>query len=118
MEEGIKETYAEMDSSVPRAQGHAYHLYGSPRPPDLVPPPGPAAEGGKIRARPSLAPTTGLEGIRSSSQSRAPLENLNARGPGIVVSASTAEDSQLEPSPFGGPFLQYASRRSSSAQRD
>ena len=43
-------TYGELDSSIPRAQGHAYHLYASPRPPDPVPPPGPAAGGGKIRA--------------------------------------------------------------------
>ena len=43
-------TYAKLDSSVPRAQGHAYHLYGSPRSPDPVPPPGPAAGGGNIWA--------------------------------------------------------------------
>ena len=42
--------YAELDSPVPRAQGHEYHLCGSPRPPDLVPPPGPAAGGEKIWA--------------------------------------------------------------------
>ena len=43
-------TYAKRDSSVPRAQRHAYHLYGSPRPPDPVPPHGPAARGEKILA--------------------------------------------------------------------
>ena len=43
-------TYAELDSSVSRAQGQAYRLCGSPRPPDPVPPPGPAVRGGKIRA--------------------------------------------------------------------
>ena len=62
-------TYAEPGSSVSRAQGHAYRLCGSPRPPDPVPPPGPATRGGKIRAWSSLAPMTGLEGIGSSSQS-------------------------------------------------
>ena len=36
-------TYAEPDSSVSRAQGHAYRVCGSPRPPDPVPPLGPAA---------------------------------------------------------------------------
>ena len=111
-------TYAEPDSSVPQAQGHAYHLCGSPRSPDPVPPLGPTAGGGKIRAWSSHAPTTGLEGIGSSSQSWAPLENLNARGPDIVVSASAAEDSQLEPGPSGGPSPRNASRRSSPAQRD
>ena len=88
-------TYAELDSSLSQAQEHAYHLCGSPRPPDPVPPPGSAAGGGKIRAWSSLAPTTRLESIGSSSQSWAPMENLNARGPDIVVSASEAEDSQL-----------------------
>ena len=34
-------TSAEPDSSVSRAQGQAYRLCGSPRPPDPVPPPGP-----------------------------------------------------------------------------
>ena len=96
-------TYAELDSSLSQAQGHAYHLCGSPRPPDPVPPPGPATGGGKIRAWSSHAPTTGLEGIGSSSQSWATLENLNARGPDIVVSASVAEDSRLELGPSGGP---------------
>ena len=38
-------TYAELDSSLSQAQGHAYHLCGSPRPPDPVLPPGPAAAG-------------------------------------------------------------------------
>ena len=111
-------TYAELDSSLSQAREHAYHLCGSPRPPHPVPPPGPAAGGGKIRAWSSLAPTTGLEGIRSFSQSWAPLENLNARGPGIVVSASAAEDSQLKPGPSDGTSPRNASRRSSPAQRD
>ena len=111
-------TYAEPDSSIPRAQGHAYHLCGSPRPRDLVPPPGLAAGGEKIQEWSSLAPSTGPEGIESSSLSGAPPENPNARGPGIVVSASAEEDSQLEPGPSDGPFPRNASRRSSPAQRD
>ena len=65
-------TSAEPNSSVSRAQGQAYRLCGSPRPPDLVPPSGPVVGGGKIRAWSSPAPLTGLEGIRSSSQSWAP----------------------------------------------
>ena len=96
-------TYAEPDSSVSRAQGQAYRLCGSPRPPDPVPPPGPAAGGGKIRAWSSLAPMIGLEGIGSSSQSWAPPEIPNAREPGRVVSASIAEDSLLIPGPSDGP---------------
>ena len=36
-------TYAELDSSVPRAQGHDYHLYENARPLELEPPPGPTA---------------------------------------------------------------------------
>ena len=111
-------TYAEPDSSVPRAQGHAYHLCGSPRPPNLGPPPGLAAGGEKIRAWSSLAPSTGPEGIESSSLSEAPPENPSARGPGIVVLASAAEDFRLEPGPSSGPFPRNASRRSSPAQRD
>ena len=43
-------TYAELDSSLPGAQGHECHLCGSPWPPDPVPPPGPATGGGKIWA--------------------------------------------------------------------
>ena len=43
-------TSAELDSSVSRAQGQVYRLYGCPRPPDPVPPPGPAFKDGKIRA--------------------------------------------------------------------
>ena len=43
-------TSVEPDSSVSRAQGQVYRLCGRPRPPDPVPPPGPAVEGGKIRA--------------------------------------------------------------------
>ena len=46
----MERTYAELDSSIPRAQGHEYHLCGSPRPPDPVPPPNPTAGGGKILA--------------------------------------------------------------------
>ena len=111
-------TYAEVDSSLSLAQGHVHHLCGSPRPPDLVPHPSPAAGGGKIRAWSSLAPMTGLEGIGSSSQSWAPPENLSSREPGRVVSASAAEDYQLEPGPSGGPSPQNSSRRSSPAQRD
>ena len=34
-------TYVELDSSVPRAQGQAYHRRGRPRPLDPVPPPCP-----------------------------------------------------------------------------
>ena len=98
-------TYAALDSALPRAQG-------------LEPPPGPAAGGEKIHAWSLLAPSTKLEGIESSSLSGAPPENPSVRRPGIVVSASAVEDSRLEPGPFGGPFLQNASRRSSPAQRD
>ena len=43
-------TSAELDSSVSRAQGQAYHLCGRPQPPNPVPPPGPAVGDGKIRA--------------------------------------------------------------------
>ena len=43
-------TSVELGSSVSRAQGQVYHLCGRPRPPDPVPPPGPAVGGGKIRA--------------------------------------------------------------------
>ena len=118
MEEETQVTYAELDSSLSMAQGHAYHLCGSPRPPDPVPPPGPASGGGKIRAWSSLAPMTGLEGIRPSSQSWAPPGILSAREHGRVVSASAAEDSQLEPGPSGRPSPQNASRRSLPAQRD
>ena len=46
----MKVTSVELDSSVSRAQGQAYRLYGHPQPPDLVPPPGPVVVGGKIRA--------------------------------------------------------------------
>ena len=56
-------TYAELDSSLSQTQGHAYHLCGSPRPPDPVPPPGPAIGGGKILAWSSPAPLTEPEGI-------------------------------------------------------
>ena len=96
-------TYAELDSSISQAQGHVYHLCGSHRPPDPVPPPGPAVGGGKIRAWSSPAPLIGLEGIGSSSQSWAPSENLNAREPGRVLAASVAEDYQLAPGPSSGP---------------
>ena len=40
----------ELVSSVSRAQGQVYRLYGRPWPPDSVPSPGPAVKGGKIRA--------------------------------------------------------------------
>ena len=40
----------ERESSVPQAQGQAYHLRGHPRPPDPVPPPGPVVVCGKRRA--------------------------------------------------------------------
>ena len=53
----------EPDSSVSRAQGQVYRLYGSPRPPDPVPPPGPTVEGGKIRAWSSPAPLIEPKGI-------------------------------------------------------
>ena len=35
-------TYAELDSALPRAQGHDYHLCENARPLELEPPPGPA----------------------------------------------------------------------------
>ena len=35
-------TYAELDFSVPRVQGHDYHLCENARPLELEPPPGPA----------------------------------------------------------------------------
>ena len=63
VEEEMEVTSAELDSSVSRAQGQAHRLCGSPRPPDLVPPPGPAVRGGKIRAWSSPAPLTEPEGI-------------------------------------------------------
>ena len=50
VEEEMKGTAAELDSSVSRAQGQAYHQCGGPQPPDPVPPPGPVVVGGKIRA--------------------------------------------------------------------
>ena len=40
----------EWESSVPRAEGQAYHLYGGYQPPDPVPPPGPTGVYGKTRA--------------------------------------------------------------------
>ena len=44
-------TSVELDSSISRAQGQAYRLYGHPQPPDPgVPPPSPAVGDGKIRA--------------------------------------------------------------------
>ena len=43
-------TSVELDSSVSRAQGQAYPLYGHPQPPDPVPPLGRTIEGAKIRA--------------------------------------------------------------------
>ena len=38
-------TYAELDSSLPRAQGHDYHLGENARPLELEPPSGPTAGG-------------------------------------------------------------------------
>ena len=38
------------ESSVPRAQGQAYHLRGGPQRPVPVPPPGPVVVYGKRRA--------------------------------------------------------------------
>ena len=38
----MKGTYAELDSSVSRAQGHDYHLGENARPLELEPPHGPA----------------------------------------------------------------------------
>ena len=40
----------EWKSSVPRAQGQAYHLRGGHQPPTPVPPPGPVVVYGKRRA--------------------------------------------------------------------
>ena len=59
----MEENDLELDSSSPRAQGHEYLSYGSPQPPGPVPPPGPTAGGENIWASPSLAPSTGPEGI-------------------------------------------------------
>ena len=50
VEEEMEVTSVEPDSSVSRAQGQVYRLCEGPQPPDLVSPPGPAVEGGKIRA--------------------------------------------------------------------
>ena len=44
----MEEIYLELDSSPSRAQKHDYLSYESPLPPGPVPPPGPAAGGGKI----------------------------------------------------------------------
>ena len=38
-------TYADLDSALPRAKGHDYHLCENARPLELEPPPGPAARG-------------------------------------------------------------------------
>ena len=38
-------TYAELDSALPRAQGHDYHLGENARPLELEPPPGPTVGG-------------------------------------------------------------------------
>ena len=80
-------TYAESDFSLPRAQGQDCLSYGSPLPPDPVPPPGHVAGGEKIWVRPSLAPSKEPEGIESSSRSGAPPKNLSAREPGSRVVA-------------------------------
>ena len=50
VEEEMKGTAVELDSSVSRAQGQVYHLCGRPQPPNPVPPLGPVVRGGKIRA--------------------------------------------------------------------
>ena len=50
VEEEMKVTSVELDSSVSRAQGQVYRLCGRPQPPDPVPAPGPVVVGGKIRA--------------------------------------------------------------------
>ena len=50
VEEEMEGTSAKLDSAVSRAQGQVYRLCGRPALPDPVPPPGPAVEGGKIRA--------------------------------------------------------------------
>ena len=44
----MEETYVELDSSPPWAQGHDYLSYGSPLPPGPVPPLGPTTGGEKI----------------------------------------------------------------------
>ena len=59
----MEETCPELDSSAPRAQGHDYLPYESALPLDPEPPLGPAVGGEKIWASPSLAPSTGPEGI-------------------------------------------------------
>ena len=99
----MKEICLERESSPPQPLEHEYHLCGGPLTPGPVPPPGPVAGGEKIWASPSLSPSTGPEGIESSSLSGALPESPSARGPGIIVSASAVEDSQLEPGPYGGP---------------
>ena len=114
----MKGTYVELDSSLPWAQGHDYLYSGSPLPPDPVPPPGSATGREKIWVSPSLSPSIGPEGIKSSAQSEAPLESPSASGPGIIVSESAVEDSQLEPGPYGGPCPRSVIGRSSPAQRD
>ena len=63
VEDELEEIYLELDSSPSRAQKHDYLSYESPLPPGPVPPPGPATGGEKIWASPSLAPSTGPEGI-------------------------------------------------------
>ena len=63
VKEEMEGTTAEPDSSLSLAQGQAYRLCGSRRPPDPVPPPGPAIGGGKIRAWSSPAPLKEPEGI-------------------------------------------------------
>ena len=50
VEEEMKVTSVELDSSGSWAQGQVYHLRGGPQPPDPVPPPGPVVVCGKIRA--------------------------------------------------------------------
>ena len=59
----MEENDLAVDSSTPRAQGHDYLPYESAPPLAPVPPHGPAVGGEKIWASPSLAPSTGPEGI-------------------------------------------------------
>ena len=114
----MEEIYLAVDSSPSRPLENDQLSSGSPQPRYPEPPPGPATRGEKIWASPSLSPSTGPEGIKSSTQSEAPLESPSAPGPGSGVVASARVDSLLEPGPCGGPCLENAIRRSSPAQRD
>ena len=59
----MEENNRALDSSPSQAQKNDYLPYENALPPGPVPPPGPTAGGEKIWASPSLAPTTGPEGI-------------------------------------------------------